>query len=145
VKVAARHGRTHNPSGESCRVSRLRENSPVVLMARGWKQAEPCGQYHASPLSDNSSLNMGSNRTSRSKPLGVPAKTSVLTQVCIALCVYLLLAFIKFQSALDKSRQQIRKLLQLNLFEKRDLYALILPTYGGHVVKRLVVPQTLPG
>jgi putative transposase len=53
------------------------------------------------------------------------SKNAVLTQIWIALCVYLLLAFIKFQSALDKSMQQILQLLQLNLFEKRDLYALL--------------------
>ena len=48
-----------------------------------------------------------------------------MTQAWIALCVYLLLAFIKFQSKLKKSMQQILRLLQLNLFEKRDLMALL--------------------
>ncbi|MFT5814789.1 MAG: hypothetical protein ACI9VT_002557, partial [Psychroserpens sp.] len=42
-----------------------------------------------------------------------------------ALCVYLLLAFLKFQSKLTKSMQQMLRLLQLNLFEKRDLMALL--------------------
>jgi putative transposase len=41
------------------------------------------------------------------------------------MCVYLLLAFLKFQSKLKKSLQQILRLLQLNLFEKRDLMALL--------------------
>ena len=53
------------------------------------------------------------------------SKNAVLTQVWIALCMYLLLAFIKFQSKLKKSMQQILRLLQLNLFEKRDLMALL--------------------
>ena len=53
------------------------------------------------------------------------SKNAVLTQIWIALCVYLLLAFIKFQSKLKKSLQQILRLLQLNLFEKRDLMALL--------------------
>ncbi len=53
------------------------------------------------------------------------SKNSVMTQIWIALCVYLLLAFIKFQSRLKKSMQQILRLLQLNLFEKRDLMALL--------------------
>ena len=39
--------------------------------------------------------------------------------------MYLLLSFIKFQSGLHKSLQQILRLLQLNLFEKRDLLALL--------------------
>jgi len=50
---------------------------------------------------------------------------AVMTQIWIALCVYLLLAFLKFQSKLQKSTQQILQLLQLNLFEKRDLMALL--------------------
>jgi Transposase DDE domain/Domain of unknown function (DUF4372) len=53
------------------------------------------------------------------------SKNAVMTQIWIALCVYLLLAFIKFQSTLDKSMRQILQLLQINLFEKRDLYTLL--------------------
>ncbi|MCG7938719.1 MAG: IS4 family transposase [Candidatus Thiodiazotropha lotti] len=53
------------------------------------------------------------------------SKNAVLTQIWIALCVYLLLAFIKFQSRLGRSLQQILRLLQINLFEKRDLLALL--------------------
>jgi len=53
------------------------------------------------------------------------SKNAVLTQIWIALCLYLLLAYIKFQSRLNKSMQQILRLLQLNLFEKRDLMMLL--------------------
>ena len=53
------------------------------------------------------------------------SKNAVLTQIWIALCVYLILAFIKFQSKLKKSMQQILRLLQLNLLEKRELMALL--------------------
>ena len=53
------------------------------------------------------------------------SKNAVMTQIWIALCVYLLLAFIKFQSRMKKSMQQVLRLLQLNLFEKRDLMALL--------------------
>jgi len=53
------------------------------------------------------------------------SKNAVMTQIRIALCVYLMLAFIKFQSKLETSLQQIRRLLQLNLFEKRDLMDLL--------------------
>ncbi len=52
-------------------------------------------------------------------------KNAVMTQIWIALCVYLLLAFIKFQSGLNKTMQQILRLLQLNLFDKRELMALL--------------------
>jgi len=53
------------------------------------------------------------------------SKNAVMTQIWIALCIYLLLAFIKFQCKLTKSMQQILRLLQLNLFEKRELMALL--------------------
>jgi len=53
------------------------------------------------------------------------SKNAVLTQIWIAMCAYLLLAFIKFQSRLGISMLKILQLLQLNLFEKRDLMALL--------------------
>jgi len=43
------------------------------------------------------------------------SKNAVMTQIWIALCMYLLLAFLKIQSKLTKSMQQILRLLQLNL------------------------------
>ncbi|MCP4487605.1 MAG: IS4 family transposase, partial [Gammaproteobacteria bacterium] len=53
------------------------------------------------------------------------SKNAVMTQIWIALCVYLLLAFLKFQSGLTRSMQQLLRLLHLNLFETRDLMALL--------------------
>ncbi len=53
------------------------------------------------------------------------SKNTVMTQIGIALCIYLILAFIKFQSKLDKSMQKILRLLQFNLFDKRDLMVLL--------------------
>ena len=53
------------------------------------------------------------------------SKNAVMTQLWIALCMYLLLSYLKFQSGLKKSMQQILRLLQLNLFEKRDLLTLL--------------------
>ena len=52
---------------------------------------------------------------------------AVLTQVMIALCVYLILAYIKFQSRIVQSLQQISRLIHLNLFARRDLIALFKP------------------
>ena len=54
------------------------------------------------------------------------SKNAVMTQIWIALCVYLLLAFLKYQSRTAKSMQQILQLLQTNLFEKRSLRDLII-------------------
>lgn len=53
------------------------------------------------------------------------SKNAVMTQIWVAMCVYLLIAFMKFQSGLTKSMQQLLRLLQLNLFDKRDLMALL--------------------
>ncbi len=53
------------------------------------------------------------------------SKNAVLTQIWVALCVYLILAFIKFRSGLGKSMRAILRLLQVNLFEKRDLLKLL--------------------
>lgn len=46
------------------------------------------------------------------------SKNAVLTQIWIALCTYLLIAFLKFQSKSKRSMQQILRVLQTNLFEK---------------------------
>ncbi len=51
-----------------------------------------------------------------------------MTQICIAICIYLLLAYLKFVSQLGQSMQQILRLLQLNLFDRRDL---LQPLSGG--------------
>ena len=50
---------------------------------------------------------------------------AVLTQIWIALCVYLLLAYLKFANKLACSMQQLLRLLHLNLFLRRDLLALL--------------------
>jgi len=52
------------------------------------------------------------------------SKNAVLTQILAALCVYLLVAFMKFQSKVSQSMQQITRLLHSNLFAKRDLLGL---------------------
>ena len=53
------------------------------------------------------------------------SKNAVMTQIWIALCAYLLIAFLKFRSRIEKSMQQIIRLLQLNLFDRRDLISLL--------------------
>lgn len=55
------------------------------------------------------------------------SKNAVLTQVLIALCVYLLLALLKFKSDIRLSMQQIVRLLQFNLFARRGLRSLLQP------------------
>jgi hypothetical protein len=51
----------------------------------------------------------------------------VMTQVMVALCNYLLLAYLKFKSKAAFSLQKIIRLLQTNLFSRRSLLALMKP------------------
>ena len=53
------------------------------------------------------------------------SRNAVLTQIWIALCAYLVLAWLKFKHRLGYSLQQMLRLLQLNLFERRDLLKLL--------------------
>lgn len=55
------------------------------------------------------------------------SENAVLTQIWVALCVYLVLAYLAFLSRIGASMQQILRLLQLNLFERRDLETLFKP------------------
>ncbi len=55
------------------------------------------------------------------------SENAVQTQLWIAMCVYLLLAWLKFKSKLGLSAQQMLRLLQLNLFERRNLEHLFRP------------------
>jgi putative transposase len=48
-----------------------------------------------------------------------------MPQIWIAMCVYLLRAYLKFASQIDRSLQQILRVPHLNLFECRDLMALL--------------------
>ena len=52
---------------------------------------------------------------------------AVMTQVMIALCVYLILSFIKFQSRIGHSLQQMIRVIQTNLFSRRGLIELFKP------------------
>lgn len=52
-------------------------------------------------------------------------KNAVLTQIWIALCVTLMIAYLKFSSATGLSFQHILRLLDTNLFLRRDLLALL--------------------
>jgi IS4 transposase len=55
------------------------------------------------------------------------SENAVMTQLWVALCAYLMCAFLIFQSKMGLSMRQLLRVLQLNLFEKRDLWALFRP------------------
>ena len=70
------------------------------------------------------------------------SENAVKTQVFAALCIYLILAFIKFRSSVEKTFQQIFRLIQVNLFAKRSLVELLEPPDP----RRLLTPQLeMPG
>ncbi|MCW8915459.1 MAG: IS4 family transposase [Magnetovibrio sp.] len=55
------------------------------------------------------------------------SENAVMTQVMVALCIYLILAYFKFQARLGQSLQQITRLIHVNLFARRDIMALFRP------------------
>jgi putative transposase len=52
------------------------------------------------------------------------SKNAVMTQIWVAMCMYLMLSYLKFANRLGWSLQQILRVLQLNLFERRSLLEL---------------------
>jgi putative transposase len=55
------------------------------------------------------------------------SENAVMTQIWIALITYLMLAFLRFKSGLGLSFQQLLRLLQINLFDRRKLVDLCQP------------------
>ena len=58
------------------------------------------------------------------------SRNAVMTQIWIAICVHLLLAYLKFANKMSWSMSQILRLLQLNLFDRRPLLELLEPRSG---------------
>ncbi|WP_025040148.1 transposase [Nitrosospira briensis] len=52
---------------------------------------------------------------------------AVITQVMVATCAYLMLAYLKFTSKFKQSLQQMIQLIRVNLFIRRSLVALFDP------------------
>ncbi len=58
------------------------------------------------------------------------SRNAVLTQIWIAMCVYLLLSYLKFSNRMTWSLSAILRLLQMNLFERRSLRDLLLTEHA---------------
>ena len=56
------------------------------------------------------------------------SRNAVMTQIWIALCVHLLLAYIKFANRLAWSMQEILRVLQMNLFDRRAILDVLAPS-----------------
>lgn len=65
------------------------------------------------------------------------SKNAVMTQIWIALCTYLMVMYLKFIHQLTRSAQQIIRILQINLFDKREL----LPLLRGDPINRHLVDE----
>jgi hypothetical protein len=65
------------------------------------------------------------------------SKNAVMTQIWVAMCMCLLLAYLKFSNKVTASMQQILRLICVNVFAKRNLIDLIKPEpppeHGGFV------------
>ena len=59
------------------------------------------------------------------------SRNTVMTQIWIAMCVHLLLAYLRFSNKLTWSMGEILRLLQLNLFDRRPLLDLFEPHAGS--------------
>lgn len=55
------------------------------------------------------------------------SKNAVMTQIWVALCTYLMLAYLKYAARIGWSMQQLIRLLQVNLFQRTDLLELLHP------------------
>ena len=60
--------------------------------------------------------------------------SAVMTPVMVALCVYLILAYLKFQPKISQSLQQMSRLIHVNLFAKRDLIQLFKPPPDREII-----------
>lgn len=66
------------------------------------------------------------------------SRNAVMTQIWVAMCVFLILAYLKYLSRAGASMQQILRLLQINLFMRRDMIALL---YGDPPEPLTITPQ----
>ena len=123
MKIDAIIYSSHNPYEESCRVSRLRENLTSGSEGEGLEtdRKAPRQSFTRQLFFKWIKQNL------KVKTFLGTSRNAVLTQIWIALCVYLLLAFLKFKAKIDHSMQQILRLIQLNIFERRDLMTLFKP------------------
>jgi len=55
------------------------------------------------------------------------SNNAVMTQILVAMCAYLMLAYLKFSSKFKQSLQQMIRLIRVNLFIRRELKALFEP------------------
>ena len=55
------------------------------------------------------------------------SKNAVMTQIWVAMCMCLLLAYLKFSNKVTASMQQILRLISVNVFARRNLIALLKP------------------
>lgn len=55
------------------------------------------------------------------------SNNAVITQIMVAMCAYLLLAYLKFTAKFKQTLQQMIRLIRVNVFIRRSLYELFIP------------------
>ncbi len=72
------------------------------------------------------------------------SRNAVLTQIWIAMCVYLLLSYLKFSNRMNRSLSGTLRLLQMNLFERRSLRELLLTEHAWPPTKTTQLTLATP-
>jgi putative transposase len=130
VKVEAGSYRIHNPLDEIHRVSRLRENLTSGSDGEGLEtdlmvpRQSFTRQLFFKWIKQNLKI----------KSFLGTSKNAVMTQIWIAIVTLLLLAYYKFRAKLTHGLSQILKLLQLNLFSRRNVWQLFDPGPTKHML-----------
>jgi len=124
VKVAVRDGKTHKPSDETCRVSRLRENLTSGSDGEGLETGRAMRSVPRQSFTRQLFFKWIKQNLKIKSVIGHTIN-AVATQIFVALCVYLLMAYLKFVSQSAFGIQSILRLLQMNLFLRRPLDQLL--------------------
>ena len=121
--VAAIH-RTHNPFEESHWVSRLRENLTSGSDGEG---LETGSTWIPRQSFTRQQFFRWIKQNLKIKTFIGRSENAVLTQIYVALIVYLLLSIMKHMSKIGQSLQQILQIMQLHLMEKVSIEDLFRP------------------
>jgi hypothetical protein len=137
VKVAARRDKTHNPSGEVCWVSRLRENFTSGSDGEGLETGSRNtlnGHERGNPgYSQGCSYGLPRQSFTRQlffkwikqhlriKRFFGTSENAVKSQIWIAISVYVLIAIVKKRLNLNVSLHMFLQILSVTIFEKIEL------------------------
>ena len=120
MKAAARHDKTHNPSGEIYWVSRLRENLTSGSYGEGLETGRSLISVPRQSFTRQLFFKWIKQHL-RIKSFFGTSENSVKSQIWIAISVYVLVAIIKKRPNLKADLYTILQILSLTLLEKASL------------------------